>query len=93
MVKGGALSATIARSKFLQVQDKLRELGIPKAIEKGYGKCVEASKEQFDAEHDGDEDEFRGKMLTRQKRSKILAAALPIVSGEIVKSYEEDFFL
>jgi hypothetical protein len=75
------------------VQDKFQGLGIPKATEEGHGKCVEASKKQFDAEHDGDEDEFREKMLTRQKWSKILAAALPIVNGEIVEDYEEDFFL
>jgi hypothetical protein len=88
----GALSA-IARSKFLQVQDKLQELGIPKAIEEGHSKCVETLKKQFDAEHDGDQDEFREKMLTRQKWSNILAAVLPIVNGEIVEDYEEDFFL
>jgi len=43
--------------------------------------------------HDGDEDEFREMMLTRQKWNKILSAALAIVSGEIIQDYEEDFFL
>ncbi|KIM42250.1 hypothetical protein M413DRAFT_10443 [Hebeloma cylindrosporum] len=93
VVKGGALSATIARSKFLQVQNKLQELGIPKAVEEGHERCLEASKKTFDAEHDGDEDEFKDKIMTRQKWSKILSAALPIIKGEIVEDYEEDFFL
>ena len=75
------------------MQDKLQELGIPKAIEEGHSKCVEASKKQFDAEYDSDEDEFREKMMTCQKWSKILAAALLVVYGEIVEDYEEDFFL
>ena len=65
------------------MQTKLQELGIPKAIEECQDKCVEASKKQFDAEHDGDEDEFREKMMTRQKWSKILATVLPIINGEI----------
>ena len=75
------------------MQTKLLELGIAKAIDEGHGRCVEASKKKFDAEHDGDEDEFREMVLTHQKWSKILSAALAIVSGEIIQDYEEDFFL
>jgi len=92
-VKGGALSATIAHSKFLLVQSKLQELGIPQAVEEGHNRCVEASKREFDVENDGDKAEFRDKIMTRQKWGTILLAVLPVVNGETVEDYEEDFFL
>jgi hypothetical protein len=71
----------IAFSKFLQ-------LGIPKAIEEGHGKCIEASKKIFNAEHEGDEDAFRDKMMTPKMEQ--LFGGCPtyqysIINGEITR--------
>ena len=44
-------------------------------------------------ENDGNEDEFRDKMMTRQKWGGILSTALLVVNGETVEDYEEEFFL